>query len=429
MIKNVLLLSSLVLIASLFPCRSLAADTFGKEASFLKKHVKTIILSEGKNGPAVLVVPAYQGRVMTSSVDGDNGLSYGFVNDKFIATGKLVPHMNAFGGEDRFWIGPEGGQFALFFPPRAPFDMQHWQTPAPYDSQPFSVVSANSRQATFRKEFKLKNYHGTVFSVRVDRQVRLLSPSQVWSDLHVSPKHGVKLVGYETINKLTNIGNKKWNKSTGLLSIWILGQFNASPTSTVVVPYKQGPVSKLGKIATTDYFGKIPANRIQMKNGDIFFRADANYRSKIGVNPRRAKGVLGSYSAGTHTLTIIQLNLPKGVTSYVNSLWKIQKHPFGGDVENSYNDGPNQLGTRMGNFYEVESSSPALALAPGQTAMHMHRTIHLTGNVKELDSIAVAVLGVHLKQIETALPPLKWLRSRTDRIRNAYSGVPYVLKK
>jgi hypothetical protein len=389
-----------------FVFTSSSADTFSKEAAFLKKHVRTIILSEGKNGPSVLVVPAYQGRVMTSAVS-QNGLSYGWVNDKFIAAGKMVAHMNAFGGEDRFWIGPEGGQYALFFPPKSPFDMKHWQTPAPYDSQPFQVVSVSKRQASFRKDFKLKNYAGTKFSVRVDRQVKLLSPGQIWGDLHISPGSGVKMVGYETINRLTNIGAKKWTKRGGLLSIWILGQFNASPASTVVVPYKEGPVSKLGKIVTADYFGKIPSDRLQVKNGEIYFRADDNFRSKIGVSPRRAKGVLGSYDSKNKTLSIVQFNMPEGVTDYVNSLWKIQKDPFGGDVENSYNDGPNEMGTRMGNFYEVESSSPALALASGQSRMHMHRTIHITGRVKELDRIAKAVLGVHLKQIETGLPPLK----------------------
>ena len=37
--------------------------------------------------------------------------------------------MNVFGGEDRFWLGPEGGQFALYFKPGDPFDLDHWQVP------------------------------------------------------------------------------------------------------------------------------------------------------------------------------------------------------------------------------------------------------------------------------------------------------------
>jgi hypothetical protein len=54
----------------------------------------------------------------------------------------------------------------------------------------------------------------------------------------------------------------------------------------------------------------------------------------------------------------------------------------------------------MGKFYEVESSSPAAALAPGQTLHHLHRTIHLTGNKDELDKIAKKLLGVGVDEIK-----------------------------
>ena len=30
-------------------------------------------------------------------------------------TDTVNPHMNAYGGEDRIWLGPEGGMFSLFF--------------------------------------------------------------------------------------------------------------------------------------------------------------------------------------------------------------------------------------------------------------------------------------------------------------------------
>ncbi len=51
---------------------------------------------------------------------------------------------------------------------------------------------------------------------------------------------------------------------------------------------------------------------------------------------------------------------------------------FSGDAVNSYNDGPID-GKQMGKFYEIESSSPAAALAPGTSMQHIHRTIHLKG--------------------------------------------------
>lgn len=136
----------------------------------------------------------------------------------------------------------------------------------------------------------------------------------------------------------------------------------------------------------------------------IYFRADARHRSKIGVSPTRVLPVLGSYDLGKKLLTLVQYTLPAGRTDYVNSQWKLQERPFSGDVANSYNDGPNALGASLGNFYELESSSPANELTPGQTAEHVHRTIHLTGTEEQLDQIAQSVLGAHLSAIPQCLP-------------------------
>ncbi len=100
----------------------------------------------------------------------------------------------------------------------------------------------------------------------------------------------------------------------------------------------------------------------------------------------------------------MQYNKPEGVLDYVNSMWQIQDQPFRGDVVNSYNDGPNpQDGKLLGPFYEMETSSPAEALAPGQSVLHTHRTYHFAGSEAQLDSIAQATLGVTIAQIKAAL--------------------------
>jgi hypothetical protein len=85
----------------------------------------------------------------------------------------------------------------------------------------------------------------------------------------------------------------------------------------------------------------------------------------------------------------------------VNSLWSQQPDPYGGDVINSYNDGPVAPGQpSLGGFYEVETSSPAAALAPGESIEHVHATLHVTGTAAALDALARKVLGVAL----TSLP-------------------------
>lgn len=130
-------------------------------------------------------------------------------------------------------------------------------------------------------------------------------------------------------------------------------------------------------------------------------RQVASLKEQIEKLQNQLKQLLGSYDADNKVLTIVQFNQPKDVTDYVNSLWKLQDNPYGGDAENSYNDGPPAPGVKpMGPFYEIESSSPAAALAPEQSLTHIHRTFHLSGPEPALNKVARATLGVSLEQIK-----------------------------
>ncbi|MGI9456166.1 MAG: DUF6786 family protein [Aeoliella sp.] len=74
-----------------------------------------------------------------------------------------------------------------------------------------------------------------------------------------------------------------------------------------------------------------------------------------------------------------------------------------GDVINSYNDGSPEPGVApLGPFYELETSSPAAALKPGETMQHIQRTLHIQGLEKELDPLAKRLLGVGLDAIRAA---------------------------
>lgn len=380
------------------------AATFGDDAAFMQKHTPLVILS-GPGGKAkVALAPAWQGRVMTSTADGDGGLSFGWINRELIASGQLQPHINVFGGEERFWLGPEGGQFSIFFAKGAKFELSDWFTPAAIDTIPYAVAKQSKSSATFRSSFALTNYSGTRFEVQVSREVKLLNASSACEKLGVKSVKGANVVAFESANKITNAGKQPWKKETGLLSVWILGMFNPSDATTVVVPIHSGPESRLGVKVTSDYFGSIPADRLVVKESAVFFSGDGKFRSKIGINPQRSKAVLGSYDAANKVLTIVKFTQPEGVTDYVNSLWKIQDKPYGGDASNSYNDGPATPGAKpLGPFYELESSSPAAALPPGKSLVHVHRTFHLSGDEAVLDSVARSVLGVSLQEIQSAL--------------------------
>jgi hypothetical protein len=383
------------------------AASFGEDVAFLQEHIGDVIVLEGNGGVAkIAIVPSLQGRVMTSSVDGDEGMSFGWINRELIRSRKLQQHINAYGGEDRFWLGPEGGQFSIFFLPGAAFDLDNWQTPAPIDTEPYELVKKTTDAAQFRHEMKLRNYSNATFELGVDREVRLLSLAETQQALGVSSLAGARVVAFESVNRITNIGSRIWSKETGLLSIWILGMFNPSPATTVVVPIRAGSESELGPRVNANYFGSIPESRLRADDNVVFFSGDGEFRGKIGIGPRRCRPVLGSYDSSQKVLTIVQFTLPDGATDYVNSAWEIQDHPYDGDVANSYNDGPPAPGAKpLGPFYELESSSPAAELAHGEATKHVHRTVHVMSRDADLlNRISVATLGVTLERVSTALP-------------------------
>jgi hypothetical protein len=278
--------------------------------------------------------------------------------------------------------------------------------PAPIDWDAWDIVGQSATEVRFRKPMALVNYSRTQMTVDVERTVRLLSSDDVARLLGVSPGSAVRTVAFESSNTVTNAGNAEWKPDTGLVSVWILGMFNPSAETTIVLPFTPGPESTLGPIVNDAYFGKVPADRLVIAPSAVFFRGDGQYRSKIGLSPSRALETAGSYDASGHVLTLVQYSRPADATGYVNSMWEIQREPYKGDVINSYNDGPPEPGKApLGPFFELETSSPALGLAPAQQHTHVHRTFHFLGPEAELDRLARATINVGLDDIVNVFAP------------------------
>jgi hypothetical protein len=373
--------------------------TYGKNLEFLKKHTEVIELR--KNNSAIAVIPSWQGRVMTSTSEGDLGFSFGWINHELISSGELKPHINAFGGEERLWFGPEGGQFSIFFKKDSEFTFDNWQTPAFMDTEPFRLIGHTDSTVTFSHNAEIENYSGTAFRFSLERKVELMGLVALADQAGIDVS-GVSSVAYKSVNLITNTGDYAWTKETGLLSIWILGMFNPSPGVIVAIPYNKGDEAIMGVPVNDSYFGEISDDRLKVSDKHIFFRADGKSRGKIGLSPQRAKGIMASYDADNCILTFLICRLPEGNRDYVNSSWEIQDRPYSGDALNSYNDGPLEDGSQMGPFYELESSSPAAELKPGESIRHIQYTIHLTGSVKELDRICGSVIGIGLEEISNA---------------------------
>nr|WP_237607372.1 DUF6786 family protein [Roseimaritima sediminicola] len=376
----------------------------------MQQHTPIVLLQEGD--AAVALAPQYQGRVMTSTFDRQSGPSFGWINRPVIAQGflsdaerqgKLEEHIYIFGGEERFWLGPEGGQYALFFKPGTKFEFADWTTPPAIDTETYEVVEQTDSSATFQHATRLTNHSGTQFDVGIQRTVKLLDEQQVSQLLDVELSPELHLVAYETDNRITNTGTDAWKPDTGLLSIWILGMYNPSPETTVVIPFKAGDEAALGPKVNDAYFGKVPAEYLQVADDKLFFRGDGTRRGKIGISPRRSQGIAGSYDAAGQVLNIVTYNVQDAPHGFVNSMWEVQDEPYGGDVINAYNDGSPEPGQPpLGPFYELETSSPAAALQSGQAMQHVQRTFHIQGSEQQLAPLAKQLLGVDLQTIKAA---------------------------
>lgn len=370
--------------------------SFGYDVNFLQQKDSSLIVLKSEDGQSqVLVSPRYQAKVFTSSANGLNGKSFGWVNYKAF-DGPVDAHMNAYGGEDRLWLGPEGGVFSLYFKPGAKMEFANWKTPAPIDTEAWALESSDAATVVLSKNMTLTNYAGTVLEIQAHRSVSLIAPQDINADLGIELPQDTKSVAFRTSNSLTNKGQNTWDEKTGAPCMWNLDMFTPSEACTIVIPYNN---TANGKVATTDYFGEIAKDRINYNNGILYFKADGKSRGKLGIPPARVKNIAGSYDGVDNILTIVKYDInPSG--KYLNQEWRTNRAPFSGDAMNAYNDGPLEDGTQMGPFYEIESVSPAAFLKPGEKLTHNHNVYHFTGNKTALSQIAKKVLGVSVEEIE-----------------------------
>lgn len=372
--------------------------TFAYDLGFLNKNDSVIVLKNKTGEGQVIVSPKYQAKVFTSTAEGLNGKSFGWINYKTFSATSLDPHMNAYGGEDRLWLGPEGGKFSVFFKPGTKMEFPFWHTPVAFDFEKWVLTYHSATKASLSKSAILHNYIGFFLDLTVVRDIEILENKEIKQLLGIEFNNLVKSVAFKTTNTLINSGPFAWNQQTGAPCLWNLDMFSPSPNTIIVVPYD---TTATGKIATTDYFGQIPPDRVKFAKGILLFKADGKSRGKLGMPANRAKTFAGSYDAKNNVLTIASFDIDKKGT-YLNQEWRTDCDPFTGDAVNAYNDGPLANGTQMGPFYEIESVSPAAFLKPNEGLKHSHNVFHFTGNKEQLNKIALKILGISLENIQAA---------------------------
>ncbi len=373
--------------------------TFGYDLNYLSEKDSLIVLKSDDEKAQMIVSAKYQAKVFTSTANGLDGRSLGFVNYKVFDSGVIDEHMNGYGGENRLWLGPEGGKYSIFFEPGVEQIYDNWHTPKAFDIETWQIEHVSQKEAMFTKDMELKNYQGNLLKVNVERKISLLSESAISQLLSLFLPEGVSVVAYTTDNKITNKNDFEWTPETGTVCIWMLDMFHPSDSAITIVPYHQGDVKELGKIATTDYFGEIPPDRLRDEGGILYLKTDGKYRSKIGMNAKRTKGIAGNYDPLSKRLTIVTFDVdPSG--TYLNQEWNPKKDPLIGDAFNAYNDGPLDDGSIMGPFLELESCSPAAFLKPEESLSHKHSVFHFVGDEPVLSLICEKLLGIGIDKVK-----------------------------
>lgn len=375
--------------------------TYGYDLHFLKEKDKTLIVLKSDDGQAeVIVSPKYQSKVFTSTANGWEGNSLGFVNHDVLNSDVIDEHMNGYGGENRFWLGPEGGQYSVFFGKGKEQVYDHWHTPKALDIEPWDIVSSDAKQAVLKKEMEVTNFQGHSLKLKIDRKVSLIENQQISNLLNIPLSDQVNTVAYITDNKITNLNDFEWTAETGTICIWILDMFIPAPKALTFIPFNEGDEARLGKIATTDYFGEIPADRLKIKDGIFYLKTDGKYRSKMGMNGKRTKAIAGNYDPASQRLTITTFDVDEDAV-YLNQEWNPERDPLLGDAMNAYNDGPLEDGSIMGPFLEVESVSPAAFLKPAESLSHRHTVFHFVGEESELTPITEKLFGITIKELKS----------------------------
>ena len=377
--------------------------TFGYDLNYLSQKDDNLILLSDDDGKSQIIVSAkYQAKVFTGTANGLNGTSTGFVNYKFFDAGQVDEHMNGFGGENRFWLGPEGGKYSVYFKKDAEQVFDNWHTPKPIDIEPWDISSRDYRNVSFKKEMEVANYLGNQLKLRVDRSITLLEKSQIASELNIELNPRVMTVGYTTDNMIVNLNDFEWTAETGAICIWMLDMFNPAPRAITFIPFVEGDEQALGVVVTSDYFGEIPADRLKIHGNMIYLKTDGKFRSKLGLNAKRTKAIAGNYDPDSKRLTITTFDVDKEAV-YLSQEWNPAKDPLRGDAMNAYNDGPLNDGSIMGPFLELESVSPAAFLKPMQSLKHRHTVYHFIGEEVDLNPVAVKLTGISLNELRNKI--------------------------
>jgi hypothetical protein len=375
-----------------------------------------VILEGEDQRKMVIVTPQLVGRVMCMSLDGVDGKTNAFVNEKQLREGRSRSgyaakpgpehRWNNFGAAERIWFAPEGGKFGFFFDPGVEQNWDTYRMSYPLHEIPYKVInrSVDGKSVTFWAPIQLTNYRGYPVHVEMTRKVTILESCP----FTLGFGDRVEAVGFESKTWAKNVGNQRLNKDSTPFALWTVGIFNSGNQVIVLLPYRKGPVAELGEPVTTEYFryfANVPGNEAlhshwSVKDGCVLIKADGKAQTKLEMFKRRSLGRLASINLQDFTMTIVDFELYPEMDYAASFFLPYEGDLLDGGVMSSFMNTGEVNNPEKPAIYELEVCSPILELQPNEQFCHLSRTYQLRGDPESIARICERFFNVDLGTLE-----------------------------
>ena len=120
----------------------------------------------------------------------------------------------------------------------------------------------------------------------------------------------MRTVAFESSNTMTNVGSAEWTARNRTRVRLDPGDVQSVVGDDHRPALHARPRVDARANRKRRVLGKVPGDRLIVKDSAVFFRGDGQFRSKSDLSPRRALPIAASYDASQHVLTLVQYTRP-----------------------------------------------------------------------------------------------------------------------
>jgi hypothetical protein len=311
-------------------------------------------------GGRIAVCPEWNGKIFTSTCEGLDGNSFGYLNVQAIDT-ECVESFGgeSFGGEDQWTLSP------LIFS--------------------FAVESIKENKAVLQRTLHMNDANGVPSEFHLTRSISLLSRKRIgelFGDAVTAAleKEDVSVIGFRSKNVVQS-------QEKSCIVSRQRGMFNACPHTFVIVstpPENFLPESlQIESQIDIDYLGGSPHGRIRHLPQAYLVRADGHGRCQVSLPYATAPPIFGALELRFGTLTLWTFDVP-------------EEHGED-DLIRIYNHGrPLVREMNWATHYELNCYSAARVLLPDSSLTYCQCTLHLNADNDTLGELVQEIFDVTL---------------------------------